>query len=105
MPLLPNARQFPGVLRASCSEGRQINIPGGRPGLVTFLFAFRSPSAGMQGRRWLFIKPPGGRPGAGHFLLRGQMKVTKEKAALVSLRLRVPCVTQRVRGLRISLDK
>src|SRR3954469_19146435 len=48
--------------------------------------------AGIQDLQSLFVKSPGGRPGAGHFLLRGQMKVTKEKAALVSLRLRVPCV-------------
>ena len=50
------------------------------------------------------VKPPGGRPGAGYLLLRGQKKLTEEKAALVSLRLRVPCVTQRVRGLRNSLS-
>src|SRR3954467_10125895 len=60
---------------------------------------------GSPGARSVSVfKHPGGRPGAGYLLLRGQKKLTEEKAALVSLRLRVPCVTQRVRGLRNSLS-
>ena len=39
-----------------------------------------SPAAGY----FFLPKSPGGRPGAGVFLLRGQEKGTKEKAALVS---------------------
>ena len=49
------------------------------------------------------IRVAGGRPAAGLLFLRGQSKVTKEKAAPGSPRLRVPCVTRRVRGLWNSL--
>src|SRR5882672_6060074 len=58
--------------------------PGGDPGLLTFLilsFPRRRESMVAGGRPatgyfllWL-IRFPGGSPGAGHFLLRGQKKV------------------------------
>src|SRR4051812_17639767 len=67
--------------------------PGGRPGT-----GFVSRHSGVRQNpgtpvAFYFIQVPGGRPGAGYLLLCGQKKkLTEEKAALVSLRLRVPCV-------------
>jgi len=46
-----------------------------------------------------------GQPGAGVFLLLVQKKVTKEKDPPGEPRLRVPCVTRRVRGLWNSLEE
>ena len=62
-------------------------------GAVAFLIRPVVPAqAGTQGRRGLIFPGgspgagyfPGGRPGAGYLLLRGQKKLTEEKAAPVS---------------------
>ena len=69
-----------------------------------------SPGARASNRlflRWIFLtrcfKFAGGSPAATYFLLGGQEKVSKEKAALVRRPLTgVPCVTQRIWRLRNS---
>jgi hypothetical protein len=63
--------------------------------------------AGMGGLLLWFsakrcFKFAGGSPAATYFLLNGQEKVSKEKAALVSRPYGLPCVTQRAGRLRNS---
>jgi hypothetical protein len=60
--------------------------------------------AGIQGfsRYYFNCNFAGGSPAAGHFLLCGQKKVTKENAALPSRPFGVPCVARAAGRLRNS---
>jgi hypothetical protein len=58
--------------------------------------------AGIQGLLGYYFKFAGGSPAAGDFLLCGQKKVTKEKAAPVCRSFGLPCAARRTGRLRNS---
>ena len=85
----------------------EIVVPVADPGAIHFLcpsFWRKPESREAVDSCFYSFHSPGGRPGAGHFSCAAKQSNQKKAAPGLS-RLRVPCVTRRVRGLWNSLSE